>query len=91
MKVIKRMIEKNKKVWDSKMQLALWVDRTIVKKVIGQSPFNLVYGVEAKIPHNKLIKMYKFVQEYNDDICDLMQHRMEELIELDKTRREAHK
>lgn len=34
--------------------------------------------------------MYKFVQEYDKDICDEMQHRMEELAELDETRREAH-
>lgn len=36
------------------------------------------------------MKMYKFVQTYDNDIDDDMQLRVEALIELDETRREAH-
>lgn len=35
--------------------------------------------------------MYKFVQEYDTNICDEMQNRMDELVELDEKMREAHK
>lgn len=34
-----------KKAWDSNLQLAIWVDRVKVKKAIGVSPFDLVYGI----------------------------------------------
>lgn len=35
MKIIKRIIEENKRAWDSKPKLALWSDQVVVKKAIG--------------------------------------------------------
>ena len=45
LKVIKSTLDDNKKAWDSKFQLAIWVDRVIVKKAIGIAPFDIVYGI----------------------------------------------
>lgn len=42
MKIIKSMLDKNKKAWDSKLRLALWADRVTMKKATKKSPFELV-------------------------------------------------
>lgn len=55
MNIIKRILDKNKKARDSKMKLAVWVDKVIVKKAIGCAPFDLVYGIQARLPQNNLL------------------------------------
>ena len=72
----------NKKAWDSKLSLAVWANRVTVKKAIGVDPFDLVYGIHARLPQNNLMNLYKFVQKYDDDITDDMQERMDELVGL---------
>lgn len=82
-------MEKNKKAWDSKLELSLQADRVTMKKATSYSPFGLVYGLEARLPQNNVLKMYKFAQEYDEEICDDMQHRINNLVQLDESRREA--
>ena len=60
-----------------------------MKRAIGCAPFDLVYGINARMPQNNLLKMYKFVQMYDDDLEDDMQLRIEDLIRLDEMRRES--
>jgi transposase InsO family protein len=43
-KLIKILLEYNKKAWDSKLKFTLWVDRVTTKKSLCTSPFQLVYG-----------------------------------------------
>lgn len=75
--IIKGILDKNKKAWDSKLKLAIWVDRVIVKKAIGFSPFDLVYSIQERLPQNNLLQMYKFFKTYDNDIDDDMQLRVE--------------
>ncbi|XP_059066393.1 uncharacterized protein LOC131857708 [Cryptomeria japonica] len=89
MKIIKRILEKNKRAWDSKLRLAILVDNVTIKKAIRCAPFDFVYGIHAWLPQNNLMEMYKFVQTYNNNIDDDMQLRIEALMELDEARREA--
>jgi hypothetical protein len=49
-KIIKRLLEDNKKAWDSKLKFSLWADRVTTKRSLGISPFQLVYGTEAVFP-----------------------------------------
>jgi transposase InsO family protein len=49
-KIIKKMLEDNKKAWDSKLKFSLWDDRVTVKISLGLSPFQLVDGIEAIFP-----------------------------------------
>ena len=44
---IKKLLKQNKRSWDSMLKYALWADRIIVKKAIGTSPFQLVYGTDV--------------------------------------------
>ena len=46
-RIIRKLLEKNEKSWDSKLKFSLWDDRVTNKKSIGTSPFNLVYGTDA--------------------------------------------
>jgi hypothetical protein len=45
--IIKRLLEDNKKEWDSKLKFSLWADRVTTKRSLGISPFQLVYGTET--------------------------------------------
>jgi transposase InsO family protein len=49
-KIIKKLLEENKKTWDSKLKFSLWDDRVTTKWSLGLSPFQLVYGVEDIFP-----------------------------------------
>ena len=49
-RIIKKLLEDNKKNWDSKLKYALWVDRVTTRKSTGNSPFKLVYDTEAVFP-----------------------------------------
>jgi hypothetical protein len=49
-KIIKKLLEENKKAWDSKLKFALWADRVTTKRSLGISPFQLVYDIEAIFP-----------------------------------------
>ena len=82
-------MDDNKEAWDSKLQLAIWVDKMIVKKAIGLAPFDLVYEIQARMPQNNLVGLYNYIQLYDEDITDDMQERLDELVGLEKTRREA--
>jgi len=67
MKIIKRIIGNNMKPWDSKIKLVAWDDRVTIKRVIGKSPFELVYGAKVRMLVNNLLLVYKFKQENDDD------------------------
>lgn len=49
-RIIKKLLEDNKRNWDSKLNYALWADRVTTKKSIGNSPFKMVYVTEAIFP-----------------------------------------
>jgi len=49
-RIIKKLLEDNKKNWDSKLKYALWVNRVTIKKSTWNYPFKLVYGTEAVFP-----------------------------------------
>ena len=83
------MLDNNKRAWDSKLNLALWVDRIMVKKSTGFSLFNLVYEKEAKLSLNNLLLVYKFVTEEQLEDVNFMEKRLNALIELDEVRRLA--
>lgn len=54
--IIKELLNKNPKDWHTQLHFSLWVDCTCYKDPLGDSPFNLVYGLAcvpdlAKNPH----------------------------------------
>ncbi|XP_059064759.1 uncharacterized protein LOC131856838 [Cryptomeria japonica] len=89
--IIKKILEQNKRSWDKKLKLALWANRITVKKAIGTSPFELVYGIQTRVPVNNLLPVYKFLQDEELELSEPMEDRMIQLVELEEMRTLAHK
>jgi hypothetical protein len=78
------LLEDNKKAWDSKLKFSLWADRVTVKRSLGLSPFQLVYGVEAVFPSHLALPVEKFFQDYQGE-PDHMIRRIQQLVEVQQT------
>ena len=63
------------------LKYALWADKITVKKAIGTSPFQLVYGTDAMFPVQLGIPVMKFFQYCQEEPSDI-QTRIYALIEL---------
>lgn len=84
-RIIKKLLEDNKKSWDSKLKYALWADRVTIKNSTGNSPFKLVYGTEAVFPIQLTLPVAKFLQEEQDEEED-MAKRITDLAEVHQIR-----
>jgi len=49
-RIIKKLLEDNKKRWNSKLKFSLWADKVTKKKSIGNSLFKLVDGIDVVFP-----------------------------------------
>eukprot|EP00253_Pinus_taeda_P028500 PITA_28500 len=83
--IIKKLLEENKKNWHKKLTNSLWADKISTKKSIGMSPYELVYGMEAKFPSSLGIPTIKLLQEIQVEPND-MQRRVNQTIHLQQTR-----
>jgi transposase InsO family protein len=50
-RIIKKLLQENKKAWHKKLIYALWVDIITTKRFISTSPFQIVYGTEASFSY----------------------------------------
>jgi len=79
--IIKKVLEENKKNWHKKLVNALWADRLSTKRSIGMSPYELVYGMEARFPSSLGIPTIKLLQEIQAEPNDI-QRRINQTIHL---------
>jgi hypothetical protein len=87
LKIIKRMLDNNKKAWDTKLNLVVRDEKITLKKSTCYSSYNLVYGKEAMLPLNNLLTVYMFmIEEFLKDI-DFMEERINALVDLDEIKR----
>eukprot|EP00253_Pinus_taeda_P028990 PITA_28990 len=87
--IIKKVLEENKKNWHKKLVNALWADRLTIKRSIGTSPYELVYGLEAVFPSSLGIPVIKLLQEIQAEPNDI-QRRINQTIHLQQTREEVY-
>ena len=79
------MLQDNKKAWHTKLNHALWAHRINVKKSIGTSPFQLVYGYQVVFPSSMSFPLMRLLQE-EDVETHPTQRRMFQLVELQHQR-----
>eukprot|EP00253_Pinus_taeda_P008087 PITA_08087 len=87
--MIKKVLEENKKNWHKKLVNALWADRLTTKRSIGVSPYELVYGLEAKFPSSLGIPVMKLLKESQAEPND-MQRRVNQIICLQQNRDQVY-
>jgi hypothetical protein len=84
-RIIRNLLEENKRSWDAKLKYALWADRVTIKKSIGTSPFKLVYGTDAIFPIQLVLPVEKFIKEEQGESDDMVR-RILNLVELQQVR-----
>jgi hypothetical protein len=89
MTIVKKIVGENKRSWDSKIKYALWADRITKKEATRKSPFELVYGLETRLPVHLRLPTYGLVQDFSTE-QDAVQNRVNQIIELDERRRKAY-
>ena len=82
---IKKLLQENKKVWNSKLVYALWANRVSTNKSIGTSPFQLVYGTDVAFPASLAIPIMKYIQE-DESEPNPNQRRINQLMEIHQIR-----
>ena len=87
--IIKKLLEDNKKFWHTKLVHALWADRLTLKKSIGMSPFQLVYGTDAIFPNSLGVPVMKLIQELQTEENDMIRG-INQTIHLQQTREEVY-
>ncbi|PKU63440.1 hypothetical protein MA16_Dca026010 [Dendrobium catenatum] len=88
-KLLKKILTKNKIDWHTKMVEALWAYRTTYKMLTKATPYSLVFGVEAVLPLEIELPSLR-VAVQNDLTQEQNAHlRMEELDALDELKLRA--
>ena len=64
---------------------ALWVDKICIKRSIGSSPFEIVYGVEALFLISLVVLVMNLIQEQEEE-PNSVQRRINQMIELEEKR-----
>jgi hypothetical protein len=87
-KLIKILLEDNKRAWDSKLKFTLWADRVTTKRSLNTSPFQLVYGTEVVFPTQLALPVAKFFQDLEGE-PDHMFRRIHQMVEVQQIREQV--
>lgn len=85
MRIIKKLLQDNKKAWNAQLKFALWEDRVSTKKSIGTSPFQLVYATDVVFLASLGALVMKFLQEKEVE-PNPMQRRINRLGEMQQVK-----
>ena len=80
-RIIKKVLQENKRSWHLKLKYALWADRVSTKRSIGTSPYELVYGAKAIFPTSLGVHVMKLLQGLEEE-PNAIQRRINQLIAL---------
>ena len=85
LRIIKKLLQDNKKAWNAKLKFALWEDRVSTKNFIGTSPFQIVYGTDSIFPTYFGSPVMKYLQE-QDIESNPLHRRINQLVEVQHIR-----
>ena len=81
---LRKICSVNRYDWDLIVHVVLWAYRTICKKLTLQTPFKLVYGLEAIVPMEYLVPSLRIVAFTDMDDPGIVQERLAQLVELEE-------
>ncbi|GER28809.1 transposon Ty3-G gag-pol polyprotein [Striga asiatica] len=88
--ILENTVNSSRKDWSSRLDDALWAQRTTYKGVLGMSPFRLVYGKACHHPVEIEHKAVWAIKRMNLDLDAAGRERMWQLSELEELRNEAY-
>ncbi|CAA0834113.1 Polynucleotidyl transferase- ribonuclease H-like superfamily protein, partial [Striga hermonthica] len=91
---LKTRLEKASGAWVDELTSVLWAYRTTPRSTTGETPFSLVYGMEALLPVELELQSQQsstYDQEQNEELMLTALDTIEELREQASTRVEAYK
>jgi hypothetical protein len=88
-KIIKRLLQENKKTWHKNIIYALWADRVTTKKSISTSPLQIVYGADTNFPTTLGFPIKNLLQEQEAEPDDT-QRRINQLIHTQNMREHVY-
>jgi len=88
-RIIRKVLQENKKAWHLKLKYILWTDRICTKRSIGTSPYELVYGAEAIFPTSLGVPVMKLIQGLGEE-PNSTQRRINQLITLQEKRNQVY-
>jgi hypothetical protein len=68
---IKTLLQDKKNSWHNKLVNALWAERLTTKRLIGMSPYQLVYGMDVVFPTSLGFPVMKLLQEVQVEPNDI--------------------
>jgi hypothetical protein len=83
---LKKICSVNRDDWDLRVLSVLWDYRTTCKKLTMQTPFKLVYGLEAIVPMEYLVPSLIIVAFNDMDDTGVVRERLAQLVELEEDR-----
>ncbi|XP_059076958.1 uncharacterized protein LOC131876157 [Cryptomeria japonica] len=81
-----KLVDDNARNWHNKLYEALWADIITPKRAIGMAPYDLVYGIGAKVSLPLELAAARLQTVIEDSLQDALEKRVMNLMKLDEER-----